>query len=111
MELFGRIRRHAKGAFGPEATAGAPASPPTTSSSGRWEKSSTFGGHAKGRSGSALNAKRPPIDYCMGAAKPNATSRANATPRPAVTSTATGSKRETNDEISGRQTLHRDRWP
>src|SRR6476619_7920993 len=48
-----------------------------------------------------------PIDCCTDAAKPSANSKPNARSKPAATSIATGSKRETSDEISGRQTVHR----
>src|SRR5207244_12851728 len=39
----------------------------------------------------------PPIDFGTDAAKPSANSKPNAPRRPAATSTATGSKRETSD--------------
>src|SRR5215510_9520593 len=42
-----------------------------------------------------MNGKPPPTDCCRGAAKPSESSSPNATQRPAATSTATGSKRET----------------
>src|SRR5262245_60168766 len=76
-----------------------------------WATSLTFAGRARGPSGSSLSEQHLPIDYGTDAAKPSANSKLNATPRPAASSTATGSKRETSDEISGRQTLHCHRWP
>src|SRR5262245_27262866 len=42
-----------------------------------------------------MNGKPPPTDCCRGAAKPSESLSPNATQRPAATSTATGSKRET----------------
>src|SRR5213080_1809683 len=66
-----------------------------------------FAGRAKRPSGGSLNERHPPIDCDTDAAKPSANSRPNATSKPAAISIATGSKRETSDEISGRQTLYR----
>src|SRR6266446_9587795 len=105
-----RARRHAMGVFGPEATSEGPASPRSGSPSAGWATSLTFAGRASRPSGSSLSEQHLPIDCGMDAAKPSANSKPSATPRPAATSTATGSKRETSDEISGRQTLHRHRW-
>src|SRR5262249_51667307 len=105
-----RTRCHAMGVFGPEATGEGPASPRSGSPSAGWATSLTFVGRARRPSGNSLSEQHLPIDCGMDAAKPSANSKPSATRRPATTSSATGSKRETSDEISGRQTLHCDRW-
>jgi hypothetical protein len=93
------------GAFGPEATC--EETPWSGSSGAEWAMSLTCAERANGLSGSWLNEQHLPIDCGTDAAKPSATSKPDEMSKPAATSTATGSKRETSDEISGRQTLHR----
>src|SRR5215813_14285624 len=100
-----RPRRHAIGAFAREATD--EGHPRRGSSGAGWARLLAFEGRAKRPSGGLLNERHPPIDCGTDAAKPSANSKLNATSKPAATSIATGSKRETSDEISGRQTLHR----
>ena len=56
-----------------------------------------------------LNEKAAANRLLHGRSKAERELEATARPRPAATSTATGSKRETSDEIAGRQTLHRHR--
>src|SRR6266511_1823212 len=93
------------GAFGSEAPC--EETPLSGSSGAGWAISLTCAERANGPSGSWLNEQHLPIDCGMDAARPSATSKPNVTLRPAATSTATGSKRETSDEISGRQALYR----
>src|SRR5262249_1362515 len=98
--------RHAMGAFGSEAT-DSDLNPRSDSSSVGWATSLTCETRASGPSGKGPNERHLPIDCCTDAAKPSASSKPNARLKPATISIATGSKRETSDEISGRQTLHR----
>jgi hypothetical protein len=93
------------GAFGSEATC--KETPLEWLIGAAWARSLTCAERANGPSGSWLNEQHLPIDCGTDAAKPSAISKPNEMSKPAATSTATGSKRETSDEISGRQTLHR----
>src|SRR5262245_15763145 len=93
------------GAFAAEATGRG--DHPGGSSGAGWARLLAFEGRARRPSGGLLNERHLPIDSSTDAAKPSANSKPNATSKPAASSIATGSKRETSDEISGRQTLHR----
>lgn len=56
-----------------------------------WAISSIFARRAGKPCGRRLNGMRRPIDYCMGAVKPNANWNLYVTPKPAMNSTATAS--------------------